>query len=287
MKIGIIGGSGLYDIEGLKDRKWVKVDTPFGEPSDEFLTAIYNDKQIVFLPRHGRHHTISPSKINYRANIYAMKSLGVERIISVTACGSLKEEIKPLDFVIPDQFIDRTKANRDSTFFDEGIVAHIGFAHPVCDNLSEIVYEYAQEKGIKIHKGGIYLNMEGPQFSTIAESNMYRQWSASIIGMTNLTEAKLAREAEMCYITLAAVTDYDCWRQTGQAVTVEMVLANLKKNAENSKNIVKSILSNQGLDKERTCTCKDSLKYSVVTQPEFIPQQTKDKLGIIIDKYIK
>lgn len=284
MRIGVIGGSGLYDIEELQNRTWKKIDTPFGEPSDEFLLADFKGVEVAFLPRHGRGHKISPSDINYRANIYGMKSLGVEKIISVAACGSLKEEIKPLDFVIPSQFIDRT-GGRKSTFFENGIVAHIGFGHPVCDELSDITYNQAEELDVNVHRGGTYLNIEGPQFSTIAESNLYRSWNADIIGMTNMTESRLAREAEICYGVIATVTDFDCWRQTDEAVSVEMVLENLKKNNANSKKIIESVLPKLG--KQRTCDCKDSLKYSIITQPDAIPEQTKKKLSILIDKYIK
>ena len=210
-KIGIIGGSGLYQIEGLKKVKAVSVTTPFGKPSDKLITGILHNKEVVFLPRHGVGHRINPSKINYRANIYAMKKFGVDRIISVTACGSLKEELKPLDFVVPDQFVDRTNQARPITFFDDGIVAHIVFAHPVCKDLANVVYTSAKNISQRVHKGGIYINMEGPAFSTLAESNLYRSWGMDIIGMTNMSEAKLAREAEICYSTLAAITDYDCW----------------------------------------------------------------------------
>jgi 5'-methylthioadenosine phosphorylase len=284
VKIGIIGGSGLYDIEELKNREWVKVDTPFGKASDDFLRAELEGVEVIFLPRHGRKHNISPSEINYRANIYGMKSLGVEKIVSVAACGSLKEDIKPLDFLIPDQFIDRT-AGRKSTFFEAGIVVHIGFGRPVCDSLSAVLYETASKLDLRVHYRGTYVNIEGPQFSTIAESNLYRSWDADIIGMTNMTEARLAREAEICYGVIAAVTDYDCWRDTGEPVSVEMVMDNFKQNNANSKKIITSVIPK--LTKQRLCECKDSLKYSIVTQPESVPKETKDKLGILIDKYIK
>ena len=282
---GIIGGSGLYEIEGLQASKWVKVDTPFGRPSDDLLVAKLGGEDIVFLSRHARGHKLSPSAINYRANIYAMKSLGVQRIISVTACGSLKEEFKPMDFVIPNQFVDRTNQARRYTFFDEGIVVHIGFAHPICEDLAKIVYESAKKTGVNAHFGGTYLNMEGPQFSTLAESNLYRNWGMNIIGMTNMTEARLAREAEICYATLAAVTDYDCWHESHATVTVNMILENLRKNVENSKKILKQIIPS--LSKERTCKCSDALKYSIVTRPELIPPRIKKKLSIIIGEYIK
>jgi len=283
-KIGIIGGSGLYNIEELEDKKWVKINTPFGEPSDEFLLAKLEGKEVVFLPRHGRGHRISPSEINFPANIYGMKSLDVERIISVTACGSLKEEIKPLDFVIPTQFIDRTNQARICTFFSQGLVAHVGFAHPVCEDLVRIVYEKAKGAGVTVHLGGTYINIEGPQFSTLAESNLYRSWGLDIIGMTNMTEARLAREAEICYVTLAAVTDYDCWHQEEESVTVDIILNNLRQNVNHAKKILKFVIS--GIDKERTCSCKEALKFAIATNPKLIPEQTKEKLKIIIGKYI-
>ncbi len=283
-KLGIIGGSGLYDIEGLEKRQWIEVNTPFGNPSDEFLTAEFKGKEVVFLPRHGRHHTISPTEINYRANIYGMKYLGVSRIVSVTACGSLKEEIKPLDFIVISQFIDRTNKFRESTFFEGGIVAHISLADPICKDLAGFVLSGAEKAGVNVHSGGTYINMEGPQFSTLAESNLYRSWGADVIGMTNLTEAKLAREAEICYAALAAVTDYDCWRKPEENVSVDMVLENLRKNVDNSKRIVKEVIS--GFDSSFECACNRALEYSIVTRPEFIPGEVKRKLNLIIGKYI-
>lgn len=283
-KIGIIGGSGLYDIQEFEHKKRINIDTPFGSPSDEFLLAEFKDKEIIFLSRHGRGHRLSPSQINYRANIYGMKSQGVERIISVTACGSLKQEHKPLDFVIPDQFVDRTNQARIYTFFDQGITAHINFAHPICKDLAGIVYEAAKKVGVDVHLGGVYLNMEGPQFSTLAESNLYRSWGMDIIGMTNMMEARLAREAEICYATLAAVTDYDCWHESHTSVTVDMILDNLNKNVGNSKKILKQVI--QSISEQRNCSCQDALKYSIITNPDLIPQRVKDKLKIIAGKYI-
>lgn len=283
-KIGIIGGSGLYDIEDLEDKNWVEVNTPFGKPSDNFLSASFEGKQVLFLPRHGRGHRVSPSQINYRANIYGMKSLGVDRIISLTACGSLRKKFKPLDFVIPTQFVDRTRM-RSHTFFEEGIVAHIGFSHPVCQDLANIVYKVAKDARINVHFGGTYLNIEGPQFSTLAESNLYRSWGLDIIGMTNMVEARLAREAEICYATLAAVTDYDCWHETESTVSVDVILDNLKKNAEKAKMILKGVISQSA--KERRCLCKEALKYAIITKPELIPEELKEKLRIIIGKYLK
>lgn len=283
-KIGVIGGSGLYDLDGLSREEWIEVKTPFGEPSDKFLLAELEGKEIVFLPRHGRGHKISPSKINYRANIYGMKRLGVERIISVTACGSLKEQFKPLDFVVPDQFVDRTSQARKDTFFDGDMIVHVSFAEPVCKDLAEIMYQQIVEMNLTVHSGGTYLNMEGPQFSTLAESNLYRSWGMDVIGMTNLTEARLAREAEICYVTLAAVTDYDCWHESHETVTVDIILDNLGKNVQNAKKILKTVIPR--IPEERNCPCREALKYSMVTNSESISEQTKEKLGIIIGKYI-
>jgi len=283
-RIGVIGGSGIYQIEGLEEEEWVEVPTPFGQPSDKFLIAKYGGREVVFLPRHGRGHRISPSCINYRANIWGMKSLGVERIISVTACGSLKEEFKPLDFVIPTQFVDRTY-ERKHTFFDEGIVVHISFSHPVCLELADLIYKLAKEEGVNVHFGATYLNIEGPQFSTLAESNLYRSWGMDIIGMTNMVEARLAREAEICYATLAAVTDYDCWHQSEEVVTAEAVLDNLKKNAENAKRVLKKVILK--IPSLRSCPCSEALKDAIVTSSEVIPPEVKRKLEIIIGKYIK
>jgi 5'-methylthioadenosine phosphorylase len=284
-KIGIIGGSGLYQIEGLKNAKEVAIKTPFGEPSDKFVLGSLEGSEVAFLPRHGKGHRISPSELNFRANIFGMKKLGVERIISVTACGSLKEEFKPLDFVIPDQFVDRTNKSRPDTFFQGGIVAHVVFADPVCADLSKTLYNCAKELGLNVHFGGTYLNMEGPAFSTRAESELYRKWGMDIIGMTNLQEAKLAREAEICYATLAAVTDFDCWHQTEEEVSIDMIIQNLQKNIENAKKILKSAIKR--LDKARTCECKDALKYAIITSKELIPAKVKKDLSIIIGKYIR
>ncbi|MBL7151523.1 MAG: S-methyl-5'-thioadenosine phosphorylase [Candidatus Omnitrophica bacterium] len=284
-KIGIIGGSGLYKIEGIREIKEISVDTPFGKPSDKFVTGTLEGKEVVFLPRHAAGHRISPSEINYRANIYAMKKLGVERIISVTACGSLKEELKPLDFVVVDQFVDRTNHARNMTFFDNGIVAHIVFAHPVCKELSKVIYESAKGLNITAHKGGTYINMEGPAFSTLAESELYRSWGMDVIGMTNMPEAKLAREAEICYSTLAAVTDYDCWHPQHESVTIDMVIQNLTKNIENAKKILSQAIRN--LPGGRGCGCGEALKSALVTDRKLIPEKVKKDLEIIIGKYIK
>ncbi|MDD4955558.1 MAG: S-methyl-5'-thioadenosine phosphorylase [Candidatus Omnitrophica bacterium] len=282
--IGIIGGSGLYKLDGIKIKEEAEVSTPFGKPSDKFIIAEFEGKDVVFLPRHDKRHTINPTEINYRANIYGMKKLGVGRIVSVTACGSLKEEYKPLDFVVPMQFVDRTNQARKQTFFDEGVVAHIAFAHPVCENLARVVYSSAEKKGVTVHFGGTYVNMEGPQFSTLAESNLYRSMGFGIIGMTNMTEARLAREAEICYSTLAAVTDYDCWHQTHETVTVEMIIANLQKNVENSKEIIKEII--RQMPEKRVCGCREALKYAIITDKQFIPEEIKAKLKVIAGKYI-
>lgn len=286
-KIGIIGGSGFYNIDGIKNIKRAKVKTPFGEPSSEFVTGELEARRIVFLARHDKGHRILPSEINYRANIYGMKKLGVESIISVSACGSLKEELKPLDIVVPLQFVDRTNYGREMTFFGSGIVAHIQFAEPVCPYLSSALYEAGAKLGANMHLGGTYLNMEGPQFSTKAESYLYRAWGMDIIGMTNLAEAKLAREAEICYATLACITDYDCWHmdQAIESVSIEMIIQNLCKNVDMAKRIVKTVLNKLG-DK-RTCICASALKDSIVTRPEAIPQKTKKDLELIIGKYLK
>jgi 5'-methylthioadenosine phosphorylase len=283
-KIGIIGGSGVYKIEGLKNLKEKKVNTPFGVPSDAYRIGELNGAEVVFLPRHGSKHTISPSEINYRANIFGMKKLGVKRLISVSACGSLKKELKPLDFVLPDQFVDRTNNAREMSFFKDGIVAHVSFAQPVCKGLAKSIYESAKKLNLNIHMGGTYLNMEGPAFSTKAESNLYRSWGMDIIGMTNIAEARLAREAEMCYATIAAITDYDCWYESQESVTVEMVIANLTKNAENSKHLLKEVVTH--LVAPCTCGCADSLKYAIVTQKDAVSPGIKKKLAPIISKYM-
>ncbi len=282
-KIGIIGGSGLYNIEGIEKVRAVAVVTPFGRPSDKYITGRISGKEVVFLPRHGIGHRISPAEINFRANIYGMKKLGVERIVSLSACGSLKKELKPLDFVVPDQFVDRTNQARKMSFFEKGIVAHISFAQPVCPGLSQKVFAAAKKNGSRAHFGGTYLNMEGPAFSTKAESNLYRSWGMDIIGMTNMAEARLAREAEICYCTLAAVTDYDCWYESQESVTVEMVIANLNKNIQNAKNILRALVP--ALDKDDDCPCHGALKDAIITDRKRIPKQVKEDLKIIIGKY--
>ena len=284
-RIGIIGGSGLYKIEGMEVIRKVTVKTPFGKPSDKFTIGKLENKEVVFLPRHGVGHRISPSQINYRANIFAMKKLGVERIMSVTACGSLKEELKPLDFVVVDQFVDRTNHARETTFFSKGIVSHIGFAHPVCPQMSANIYAAGKALNLNMHKGGTYLNMEGPQFSTLAESKLYRSWGMDVIGMTNLAEAKLAREAEICYSTVACITDYDCWYPQHESVTLEMVMSNLQKNVENAKKIITKVIKE--LDTAGTCSCQNALEFAIVTDRKLIPAKVKKDLSIIIGKYIK
>lgn len=287
-RIGIIGGSGLYHIEGIKNLKKVGVTTPFGKPSDNYHIGELEGQEVVFLPRHSKGHRISPTEINYRANILGMKKLGVERIISVTACGSLKEEFKPLDFVVIDQFVDRTNHARHMSFFEKGIVAHIAFAHPICKELSDLLFDAGYEAGkglrVKMHKGGTYVNMEGPAFSTKAESNLYRSWGMDVIGMTNMAEAKLCREAEICYATLAAVTDYDCWHPSHETVTVEMIVQNLLKNVENAKKIISEVIKR--LPKERKCNCAEALKYAIITDRKLIPAKIKKDLKLLIGKYL-
>ena len=280
-RIGIIGGSGLYEIEGVKNLKEKKIETPFGDSSDTFLLGELGDREIVFLPRHGRGHRILPSELNFRANIYGFKSLGVQRIIAVNTVGSLREEIKPLDIVLPDQFFDRTNQARKTTFFGEGIVAHIAFADPVCPELLEALYQVGTDAGAKMHRGGTYLNMEGPAFSTRAESKIYRQWGLDVIGMTALAEAKLAREAEICYATMAMVTDYDCWRE-GESVLIEQVIENLKKNAGMAKEIIKGVC--ERIPDERKCPCASALRNAIITSD--IPEEVSRKLKIIIGKYL-
>ena len=282
-QIGIIGGSGLYDMPGVTDREEVKVTTPFGEPSAPYLLGTLRGKRVAFLARHGGGHRVSPSELNFRANIFGMKTLGVEFILSASAVGSLKEEYKPADIVIPDQFFDRTKG-RPSSFFGRGLVGHVGFAHPFCKILSGIAYEIGTTSGATIHKGGTYVCMEGPQFSTLAESKLYRSWGMDVIGMTNLQEAKLAREAEICYTTLALVTDYDCWHPDHDSVTVEMVMSTLSKNAATAQQIIAGAV--ERLPYERTCECASALKYALVTRPEMVPDEVKKDLAPIIGKYI-
>lgn len=286
IKIGIIGGSGLYKMEALKEIQEVTVETPFGAPSDAIITGTLEGTRVAFLARHNRNHTILPTELNFRANIYAMKSLGVEYIISASAVGSLKAEAKPLDMVIPDQFIDRTR-DRISTFFGNGIVAHITFGDPVCPKLASVLTESAKKLdlgGIDVHAGGTYVCMEGPAFSTKAESNLYRSWGATIIGMTNLQEAKLAREAEIAYATLALVTDYDCWHSDHESVTVEMVIANLHKNATNAQEVIKEAVRRVTADPFES-EAHSALKYAVLTPMDKVSATTRQNLDLLLKKY--
>jgi 5'-methylthioadenosine phosphorylase len=283
-EIGIIGGSGLYSMPGLTKVKEVRLKTPFGQPSDAFVLGTLEGHKVAFLARHGRGHRILPSELNFRANIYGFKQLGVERIISVSAVGSLKEEHKPLDFVIPDQFFDRTR-HRVDTFFGNGVVAHIAFADPICPELARIVEEACAKVGVTGKHGGTYLCMEGPQFSTKAESNIYRSWGMDVIGMTNLQEAKLAREAEICYVTVAMVTDYDCWHPQHDSVTVDQIVAVLLKNAENASKVVRETVA--ALPKGQSCKCGSALAHAILTDRAKIPAATRQRLKLILDKYLK
>jgi 5'-methylthioadenosine phosphorylase len=285
-KIGIIGGSGLYQMDALKDVQEVKLTTPFGDPSDALIIGQLEGATVAFLARHGRNHHLLPTELPFRANIHAMKQLGVEYIISASAVGSLKEAAKPLDMVIPDQFIDRTK-NRVSTFFGEGLVAHIAFGDPICPNLADILADAVDSLNlpdINLHRGGTYVCMEGPAFSTKAESNLYRSWDATIIGMTNLTEAKLAREAEIAYATLALVTDYDCWHPDHDSVTVEMIIDNLHKNALNAQLVIKATVNKLNANPPESIA-HSALKYAILTPPDKIPPATKAKLSLLTKKY--
>jgi 5'-methylthioadenosine phosphorylase len=283
IRIGIIGGSGLYDMEGLSQIDEVEVDGPFGKPSDTYRIGSLDGKTVAFLARHNRKHTISPSELNFRANIYGFKKLGVEWILSASAVGSLKENLRPLDIVLPDQFYDRTKT-RISTFFGDGIVVHVSFAHPICSQLADVIQQAGQDADIEIKRGGTYVCMEGPQFSTVAESNTYRSWGADLIGMTNLQEAKLAREAEICYSTLALVTDYDCWHPQHDAVTVSEVIENLKKNSINAQRILRAAVKR--LPMERKCKCAAALKHAILTDLKNVPESTREKLRILLKNYL-
>jgi 5'-methylthioadenosine phosphorylase len=282
-KVGIIGGSGLYKMEGMTGVEKVEVGTPFGEPSDAIVLGNLDGVKVAFLPRHGEGHRISPSELPAKANIYALKSLGVERIISVSAVGSLKEEIEPLNVVIPDQLIDATKG-RANTFFTDGIVGHVSLAEPFCPVLSQLSFKASTKAGAKVHQGGTYLVVEGPQFSTKAESQLYRSWNADVIGMTASPEAKLAREAEICYATLALVTDYDCWHPSYESVTTEMILTNLRKGIDTVKKILKLLLAS--IPQKRDCACAGALKYAIATNTKYIPKKKKKELGLLIGKYL-
>lgn len=283
VSIGIIGGSGLYQMAGLTEAQEIAVDTPFGKPSDSFIVGNIEGKRVAFLARHGRGHRILPSELNFRANIFAMKKLGVEKIISASAVGSLREEHRPLDIVLPDQFFDRTRG-RISTFFGDGLVVHVSFAHPVCSHLGDQLMEASAESGVPVKRGGTYLCMEGPAFSTVAESNVYRSWGMDIIGMTNLQEAKLAREAEICYATVALVTDYDCWHPDHDAVTVDQVIAVLNQNSENGQKLIRAAV--RVLDDQRPCKCGSALKSAILTDRAKIPAELREKLALLIGKYL-
>jgi len=283
-QIGVIGGSGLYDMAELAERTEVRLKTPFGDPSGPYVVGTLRGKRVAFLARHGAGHRLLPSELNFRANIFGFKLLGVERIISASAVGSLKQEYAPLDIVVPDQFFDRTKG-RISTFFGNGLAAHVGFAHPICRELAGIAAAAVETSGAKVHRGGTYVCMEGPQFSTLAESKLYRSWGMDVIGMTNLQEAKLAREAEICYVTLALVTDYDCWHPDHDSVTVDMIVATLMQNAATAQKTVAEAVSK--LPADRGCDCGSALKYALITRPEAIPEQVKQHLAPIIGKYVK
>ena len=285
VRFGIIGGSGLYKMPELTSVREIKVPTPFGDPSDAFVIGTLEGERVAFLPRHGANHRYMPTEVPFRANIYAMKLLGVERILSASAVGSLQQQYAPLDMVIPDQFFDRTRGRvRESTFFGDGIVAHVTFAHPVCSALGDVLQESCRVAEVNTHRGGTYLCMEGPAFSTVAESNVYRSWGMDIIGMTNLQEAKLAREAEICYATLALVTDYDCWHPGHDAVTVQTVVDYLNQNARNAQIILREAVKRLK-DTERTCKCGSALESAIFTQQNFWPAETAKKLEAIIKKY--
>jgi 5'-methylthioadenosine phosphorylase len=283
IRIGIIGGSGLYQMAGLTDIEELELDTPFGKPSDAYRVGTLEGRRVAFLARHNRSHTISPSELNFRANIYGFKKLGIDWILSASAVGSLKEELRPLDIVLPDQFYDRTKT-RISTFFGDGIVVHVSFAHPVCSQLGDVIQQGAKDAGVVVKRGGTYVCMEGPQFSTVAESNTYRKNGADLIGMTNLQEAKLAREAEICYSTIALVTDYDCWHPQHDAVTVADVIENLKKNTDNAQKILRSAVKRLPVD--RTCKCGHALKHAIMTDLSKVPQKTRERVELLIRKYV-
>jgi 5'-methylthioadenosine phosphorylase len=283
VRIGIIGGSGLYNMPGLEKPHEVRVKTPFGDPSDALVVGSLEGKHVAFLARHARGHRFLPTEINYRANIHAMKQLGVERIISVSAVGSLQEDLKPLDFLIPDQFYDRTR-HRISTFFGDGVVAHVGFDKPVCSQLAGVLGAACDLAKVRVHRSGTYICMEGPQFSTLAESHVYRQSRFDVIGMTNLTEAKLAREAEICYSTVAMITDYDCWHPDHASVTLEEIISNLNKNAENAQNVIREAVSS--MPAERNCKCGRALAHAIITDPAVIPAAARKRLNVIAGKYL-
>ncbi len=282
--IGIIGGSGLYQMPGLTGVEEVRLGTPFGDPSDAYITGELEGARVAFLARHGRGHRFTPTEVPYRANIHGFKQLGAEHILSLSAVGSLKEEHHPLDFVLPDQFIDRTH-HRTATFFGDGLVGHVGFADPTCARLRGVLEGACGAAGVTVHSGGVYVNMEGPAFSTRAESNLYRSWGADVIGMTNLTECKLAREAELCYVTVAMVTDYDCWHTGHDAVTVSEIIANLTRNAENAASVVRhAVRALKGA--VRACGCGSALKHALISDPTRVPAETRRRLALLVDKYL-
>ena len=281
--VGIIGGSGLYDIEGLEGLEEMHLSTPFGQPSDAFLVGELDGARVVFLSRHGRGHRVPPSGINFRANIWGLKSLGVTRVVSVSAVGSMREELVPGDFVVIDQFFDRTR-HRADTFFDADVVAHVLLADPLCPGLRGELVSAGRALGLRVHDGGTYLNMEGPQFSTRAESRVYRSWGMDVIGMTNLQEAKLAREAELCYATVAMVTDYDCWHESEEDVTIEAILAVMHKNIGHARRLIRSVVPRLG--PADGCACQEALRHAIITAPERIPPSARDRLGLLIDKYL-
>lgn len=285
VEIGILGGTGLYEIEGIEGVEEVKLETPLGSPSDAYITGSLEGKRVAFLSRHGRGHRVLPFEINYRANIYGFKMLGVERIISVNSVGSLKEEIKPKDIVFSDQFFDRTR--RKSSFFGEGIAAHMSFAQPVCPELSGVLFSAGKELELRVHQGGTYICIDGPAFSSKAESIIYRSWGCDVIGMTSATEAKLSREAEICYTTMNLVTDYDAWHALEEPVTIEMILENMRLNIDSAKAIIKKAVANLNTQRSGECECAQALKNCIITDPELIPEDIKNRLRLIIGKYIE
>ena len=282
LTVGVIGGSGLYEMEGLEDIQWIKVRTPFGDPSDAYCTGRFGGRRVIFLPRHGRGHRLTPSELNYRANIYGMKKLGAQALVSISAVGSMKEDIHPLEVVVPDQFYDHTK-RRVTSFFGEGIVAHVGMAHPVCGGVAAALAQAGSEVGARVHRGGTYICIEGPQFSTKGESEIYRRWGVSIIGMTNMPEAKLAREAELCYATLALVTDYDVWHEEHDAVSVEAVVANLMKNVATAKGVLRRVIPR--IPASCGQGCQDALRSGVITDPRAFPPKIRKRLDFLLGKY--
>jgi 5'-methylthioadenosine phosphorylase len=284
-KIGVLGGTGLYEVEGIEDIEEVQLKTPFGKPSDAYVVGILEGKTIAFLSRHGRKHRILPSDMNYQANIYGFKMLGVERLISINSVGSLRENVHPRDIVLPDQFFDRTR--RNNSFFGGGIAAHVSFAHPVCSELSHVLVQAAEELNLRAHRGGTYICIEGPAFSSIAESNIFRSWGCDVIGMTGATESKLCVEAEICYASMSLVCDYDAWHEEEAPVTIEMILENMRQNIDNAKALLKKTIAALPSQRSTQCGCDSSLQNCIVTSPDSIPQNTKEKLRYIIGKYIK